>query len=531
MEKKIEIGKLPTYYFIFRTDSTQVVEGVAEDSVAAETWFQYISYLVVVITVLCFYVISARILPQSIVGSIALIIALNSVISAIFSFGMNISLQHHLSYYLGNGDLGKIRWAIFFFTNAGIVAAILAGISTYLLGNPLSLLLFQTPAAEETVKITSIYVSISTLTSYTLGMAYGLRLFRVSSILNIIGVVTSYGLAVFMGSLFGTVAAVVFSLILGSTLFLGFLVYYLISYGKTIKAQKSTDFDSILRYSAKVFSYSMTGMSASYVDRFVVAILITLSSMAIYNFDLLIATAMNFLSVPLVNVLFSHFSSKFASSDKGGIKNGVNLGISFLSSIYVPTSVMIAALSTIIILILGGNTYIAGAYPLQIISLTMGLTSFQYVLAKALESIRVLAVFIYSSLAAFASNLVLSIYLIPKFSLTGAAIGYSSIFVVGAIFVLYYSIINGIFSAELVSISKIWGSAILMFIAVKGSLILLGGTIIGIPLYLFVGMIVYALSMRGMKVFGRNDIEILFSFIPKEYKIAKVLYRFLIPKG
>ena len=85
------------------------------------------------------------------------------------------------------------------------------------------------------------------------------------------------------------------------------------------------------------------------------------------------------------------------------------------------------------------------------------------VLASGISSIRRTKIFIYSSGFALASNVVLSVILIPRFNIIGAAIAYSSMNAVNFTIVYYYSRKFGVNNYDISRIIKIWISSLIMF--------------------------------------------------------------------
>jgi len=97
-----------------------------------------------------------------------------------------------------------------------------------------------------------------------------------------------------------------------------------------------------------------------------------------------------------------------------------------LTAVYIPVALLVASLSTSILLFLANINYIPGAVPMIIILTVSSLTVSVNIFAVTLQAIRKTWIFIASSSLGLLSSVILSVILIPRIGIDGAAIGYSS---------------------------------------------------------------------------------------------------------
>ena len=226
---------------------------------------------------------------------------------------------------------------------------------------------------------------------------------------------------------------------------------------KTVKEP----YRNLVYYSIPLFFSSIMGTSATYIDRIVVSYFINLSYLGIYNFALIIASAATFLVVPVSNLLVPKLSSFFSLDNKEGFRKSIRILLNIVSLIYIPAALGIAALSRIILYEFAGADYTIAYIPLIIIMFITSIFIGTTVLASGISSIRKTRIFLYSSGFALASNIVLSVILIPRFNIIGAAIAYSSMNAVNFSIVYYYARKFSVNNYDISRVIKIWISVII----------------------------------------------------------------------
>ena len=200
------------------------------------------------------------------------------------------------------------------------------------------------------------------------GTILGIQQFRLSAIISIVIWLTYYfgalGFAVFLRS----VDTIVFGWLIGISLgVVTELIVVLSSVKKYLGGGKPPSSTYIVRYSFPILLTGIISYGAAYADRFIVSGLLNLSALGVYNFSLLIASAIGFMSIPFNNILMPKFSEMFGKNEKEMIALIVGVSSTLLSYFYVPSALGIAALAPMILNLLGGGAYVMGADPLRIV--------------------------------------------------------------------------------------------------------------------------------------------------------------------
>jgi O-antigen/teichoic acid export membrane protein len=177
--------------------------------------------------------------------------------------------------------------------------------------------------------------------------------------------------------------------------------------------------------------------------------------------------------------------------------------------------------------VLGGPAYVIGSVPLAIILTVNALVIVGGPMGSALQGTRKTLIFVLSTSIALISNLVLSVLLIPSLSLTGAAIGYSSVGTVSFVVIFAYAWKSGVVKLDIRMLSRIWLSAIVM-----SALVYLFATVTGfsgilIPFYVIAGLVTYLLMLKATSALSETDKELLKRLIPGELGLLKAFVELL----
>ena len=209
----------------------------------------------------------------------------------------------------------------------------------------------------------------------------------------------------------------------------------------------------------------------------------------------------------------------------------MNFYIYFLSYFYVPSALGIAALSPIILNLLGGSQYMGGVIPLRIIMFSTAFFISQNILSQVVASVRRTWIFMFSSGVALLANVIFSIFLIPKFGLVGAALGFSSVYAVTFMVLEYFALKEKIAEFDLSGLIKVWVSALVMFLVVDIISNFIGLELWLLPLYIVMGALVYFVMSKGLGVFRKESNELILSLFPVHLnKIRKFIYYVLLSR-
>jgi len=475
-----------------------------------------------------FYVVLVRLFNSTDVGAVALFLAIVGLFNLIFSMGLGTAVQHFASYHLGKREYATAKSIVFKILALGFLLS-LGGLAFMLYTSTgISIIFMHTTRYSNLIRLLSLVLVGNVLFGILNGAALGLQLFRTSGLMNIIIWVTYYSIALMMGFFFKSLTYLIIGWTAGIFFGVFMYLYFIITSTRNYRGTPRKLTPSLLfQFSIPVLLSSIISYGASYTDRFIVAGLMPLSSLAIYNFALLIATSIGFLVSPLNNIMLPKFSEFYGMGNRENIRSRTAIATVVVSAVYVPAALGIAALSRMIIVLLAGRYYEEGADAISIVSISSAIFITSNVMTQLIAAVRKTRVFIYSSSAALASNLVFSILLIPRFGIEGASIGFSSVYAASFIVVYYYAKKTGLFRTDMMGLTKIWISSIVMVIIVVFLEVHFGTALYLLVPYILIGALTYMGMIKATRLIKRDEELFLGSLFPESASVVKKFISFL----
>ena len=190
--------------------------------------------------------------------------------------------------------------------------------------------------------------------------------------------------------------------------------------------------------------------------------LTNLTLSAVYTYSLTIATIVTAITSPFSFFLFPKISQAFASSNHSEAKEYTQGSLEVFYYFALPASLGATILSRPLLEILVGGVYASHYLVLQIMVFSYSFFSFRPMLSSILLGNRKTRAYLYSGVGALATNLILSLTLIPLFGIYGAVIASVSAWAVSTIprMVAVNTLLNhGLFLFPYI---KMWVNAIIM---------------------------------------------------------------------
>ena len=495
--------------------------------------FQYMNSIVTVLSGFVFYIYIIHFYNSELLGTVSLLLALVSLLNIIFSLGVGTGMQHFISYHMGRGESDLIKNMIKRFELLGIILGFAGAIFIYMASYSLANLFFHTYKYILLIKLSGIDFFFIMQTGILGSILIGLQRFKTQAIWNIVGLLLAYSTPIVFLISFHSLYWIVIGWSIGYAISsMGFFIN-LQKIKKNINTldEKSFDLSLLFIYSLPVFISSLIGYGATYIDRFIVSYLLNLSELGIYNFSLLMISAISFLIGPINAILLPKISYMYGENEFDRIKFTIAKGIEILVAIYLPLALITAALSSYILLFLANKSYIGGALPIEIILTISSIFVSGNILSIGLQAIKKTKIFLYTSTSALLSNAILSFILIPRFQIIGASIGFSSISVVSFMLLYYFSKRYNILMIDVKKITKIYFSGFSTFLFLYFIIRIVHYSVFHLFMLIFTGFIVYLLLLRIIKAFKKDDIDFLFSILPAFMQRIEPLTRKVLLSG
>ncbi len=557
----------------FPLDSAETFK--EERKLGKGTIFQYLGSSSTLAAGALFYIFMVKTIPQDAVGSVTLFQSFLGLFGTIFALGLGYAGQHFISFYIGRKDEKAAMGIIKTISLMILILALVTAGSIYFFSDFFATLFFNVSNPQEKLAFLNLarmlfYVGALFLSNNLMnGLLLGLQRYKQSGIATMSAAIMNYGFpfgllliytagipgsgaisnfAVFVNGGFANTVSIPSAIVITgwmigyslSTLIFIFLVLTSVKNVFSGSGNSGSPDPALVRkmflYSLPMYLSSIVTFGALYVDRLAVARYLVISKLAIYNLGLLIATSVAFFINPINSILLPKISEYFGQRNHAIIRRGVGMTTDIVAFIYVPIALFIVSISDGIIIVLGKADYISASLPFSIILTVSAIFVTQNVLVRALAGIGATKTFLFSSTSTLASNLILSVILIPRYGLIGAAIAYSSVYVVNFAVIYTFAKKFGVSEHRISRLAKIWTSAAVMFIAVHifdnyiytmpftvppGAFSFLVHDVLKLVVYLLLGLFVYVGMIRLTKAIYSEEIEFFFRFVPDRLQFAK----------
>jgi len=452
------------------------------------------------------------------------------VFTIIFSLGLSSGVQHFISYYIGRKDPSTVKQII---KRMSFVAVLLSAASLLLVwitAPDFALLFFHSLKYTIFLNVLGIALFSNITNQIIYSMLLGLQNFKANAIRAIISSTLAYGSIVPLLIISNNPLMIVVGWAVGY--YIGTILTFIFLFRKIkgieIKSSKRVKLKPIFYYSFPLFISGIIGYGATYVDRFTVSYFLNLSEMGIYNFSLLIVSALSILIGPFSSILLPKLSEYYGRNDQEKMRLIASKSVEVLMGIYLPIALLVAAISPDILLFIANKNYLPGYVPIIIILSVNSIFISSNILGVSLQAIRKTRIFLISSSLTLASNVAFSMMLIPKYGIDGASIAFSSIYLMGFAVLFYYSRKYHTVIFEKIKIAKILLSGFFMFAVMFLVQELFGYSVPKLFLYIVAGFFIYIIIIRITKTFKNEDLDLFLMLLSDRYIIIKKLIKKLL---
>jgi len=499
------------------------------DDIGRSVTYQYLSSIISVLSGFFFYIYMVRVFSTDVVGVVSLLSAIMVLFSVVFSVGLNFGVQHFISYYIGQNNPSALRGVVKEISLLLVLVSILAIILMWFSSPSFAYLLFHTYKYLELIRIMGFAIVAYLGTSVMGGMVLGLQRFRANALITISYTVILYSAIILLLQLRDSPLMVVLGWIAGYSLGTAlFSIRVVIGIGGKASVSERVPLRIIIGYSFPLFIYYLLGVSAVYVDRLVVSFFLNLSEMGIYNFSLLIVSALGIFIGPFSTILLPKLSEMYGRGDMESLRLYSSKATELLLALYMPIALIVASISPSILLFLANPYYLPGYIPITVITMVNALFISSNILGVSLQAARKTKLFILSSSLALISNFMFSILLIPKFGIDGAAVGFSSTYVMAFIVTYYYARKYKTVYFEKAKIAKIMISGIIMFSVVFALQMHFWYSPLKMFAYIVLGFTIYAVLVRVLGTFSSDDVDMFMKIMPRGLNIRVLLRKILV---
>ncbi len=477
-----------------------------------------------------FYLYLARVIPPNELGAVVILQAIATIVAAAVSLGLGSGFQHFLSFYRGRREPTLLRFLLRGSLISSAVVAVIGFSIVFASANLLGAVLFRSGAYRSAIELVSLYAGLSTALAILQGVVLGLQQFVLYAVRSIVTYTATYGGAVIFLNLWPGVRSIVAGWCLGAGV--GCALYGVAvlrggistPVGERRPGPESLPamplYRSVLLYSLPVFASTVITTSATYVDRLVLASVSDLASVGFYNYTLLFVGGSLIVTGPFNTVLLPRISELFGRKDRVSIRSVARTSITLVVLLYVPFALAIAALGPFLLGVLVGHAFVQDSLPLAVL-LSITAAAIPYTILGSLAAgIRRTPVLLRAAAGALAANAVLSILLVPRIGILGAALGNSAMYWT-PLFVLAVELRGtGLVTIDLRSIARIWSASLAMSVTIGLPLLLFGYRPLLVGAFVVLGLLVLLAALRLARAIPTEVADQLVEVVPRRLGFA-----------
>jgi O-antigen/teichoic acid export membrane protein len=469
-------------------------------------------------------ILIARNFLQAEYGLFSLGLTILSIIVSIGCLGLMDGTTRQLSYYLGRKEINNARDVTFFSLLFGLLAGLILFLGIFFYSDFLSIKIFNSIELSNVLQIFSISIPFFILINILTAIFRGFQ--SVKEMVIFVNVIINISFIAILCFVIWTkltfewvIIANSISIIITSIIFIiYFLNKKLFSSLETIEHKTNMNIGKkLLFFSLPLLLTAILFEIVSWTDILMLGHFGTIEMVGLYDAASPLARSIS--GVFLSSIIFIYMpvvSELYARDRINEIRKGYVVLTKWLCIITIPSVMVILLYPEIILNFLFGKQYIIAATTLQILVIGSFINNLMGLNGAALTAVGRTKFIMYTTFIAAFINVILCIFLIPRYGVNGAAIA-----------TLSSLILNHILkSAKLYSLYKInpFGKKIVIPIFLSSILILIVYFILNkfftisfwmVPIVFFIFLILYFFSLLLTKSLDKEDIEMLLSMEKK----------------
>ena len=448
----------------------------------------------------------ARIITEEEMGVIAGVALLTSLVQLASDFGLNSSIAKHVSEMEGRGqDLSRTVISAVAFR---IPVCILLSSLMFFFSSDISLILFKTNVYALAISLLSLDAVLLSLTPLLSNVLLGKGRMRSIAFFGIWAVVARwFSITVLLLAGLG-IDGIVLGWILGDLallLMLTFRVRKLVSLKRAQPLGKHIL--PLLKFAFPLYVASAVSFVYTWYDKAIILAYLPLSDLGIYNIAFLAFSVLATISGALGAALLPFYGKAYGQSDHQAISSGVKRASKYGILVLFPLALGLAAASKPTLALFAGSRYSTGWTALAVLAL-FGLV---YGITPALSNLLLIYGKTKTILLLSFIPVVSSLALLPLIwvsGLIGLAIMKGTSLLLSLILTIYFLNRTVKMQIDKPTLTKVLTASTMMATIVLALQLALYNSRL-LPLYILAGAVTYIALVRTLKVFDKEDIQLI----------------------
>jgi len=272
---------------------------------------------------------------------------------------------------------------------------------------------------------------------------------------------------------------------------------------------------------------SIVAYGRAWFDRALLAAIVSLATLGIYNAAVTAYGVAAGVSSVFYSILFSVFSS-IPAADQGKLRQAIRLSTRYACFVVTLVDFLLLATAKAALTLFVGDAYAGGSLPLAIFCAADAVTAYATVFGSALLAMEETSVVAVISIVSTVLGLAGVYVLLPEFGIVGASIGRAGAIILTAIlqFLLLNRVIELRLDFRMVAKTIVAGASVAAIVVLVQ---LVGYSKFLLPIYAMIGVMVYLVMFRFLKLVDSEDLRLLRRFLGKRlWRVTDILTFILI---
>jgi len=358
--------------------------------------------------------------------------------------GISSSLTKHIAEFTVHKRFAKIKSSIVFSLVVQVTAGLIISAVLFIFSDYIALAIFKTPIASLPLRILSVWFLVEAFRSLLSSMSQGFQNMPILALLNFSNVLLIFlSVVCFVGILGLGLNGVALAYPLATILVSIFgIVFFVKRYRHVFQERVSVTrplVKKLFAFAFPVFLGGFGGTILAYTDTLTITIFRTLPEVGYYQAAQPSARILWYITTTLTVVLYPMISELWAKKEKKLLRQALHFLIKFSFILIMPAALIFIVFPDIVINLLFGSSYLAGATVLQIFGAAALIYALYDILVTVIAGIgrpRATAKVV-GAMGVF--NLIGDLVLVPIYGIEGAAATTFAAFLLGLILLVYYA--------------------------------------------------------------------------------------------
>jgi len=358
------------------------------------------------------------------------------------------------------------------------------------------------------------------------GALFGLQMFREIAIIGlIVGGIARQIIVIGLILLLHNFVGLVYGWVLSDSI--AVVAYFMLLFRALGAPRFDFPLTRLLRYSAPLTLGGFASYAQTWFDRAMLVVFVPIAALGVYNAAWTAFSVILGVSSSIGSTLFSAFSS-LQKSGELKVKEAVRLAIRYSNFILLPLSLGLIPLAKPALALFVGGAYVSGTLSLMIFSGTFALATVAFtVLSPLLLAREETGLVSIVTIISVGIGLGAAYLLLPSWGITGASAARGLTIIVYAILIFFVVGRNMSIELETGTVFKTGVASLVMVAAIVG-IELLRYDLLLLPLYVAVGVFVYLLLLRILRVVDHNDVDLIRGFLGEQLSFVSAALSWIL---